>query len=196
MIVIIILLLIAGFLWWTISPLFITTVVEDELSPEIQALLEAQPIVDSGSITEQEPPIEITATSKGDPITTASLEEVSQQLAPENQEPSVVTSTAQGPFTIIDTPGHNASGVIRVIDTPSEGSLVRYENYKGTNGPDLYVYLAKDLDATDFVSLGKAKGNQGNINYTVPEDVDLDDYKYVMTWCRAFGVLFDYAPIN
>jgi len=73
---------------------------------------------------------------------------------------------------------------------------VRYENYKGTNGPDLYVYLAKDLDATEFISLGRAKGNQGNINYTVPDDIDITEYQYVMTWCKAFGVLFDYAPIQ
>ena len=95
---------------------------------------------------------------------------------------------------IVDTKGHPASGFVRVLT--GEQSTVRYENYDGTNGPDLYVYLAKDLDAREFVSLGRAKGNQGNINYPVPEEVDISEYKYVMTWCQAFNVLFDYAEIN
>jgi len=97
-------------------------------------------------------------------------------------------------FQLIGTKGHPASGSIRVLT--GEQNVIRYENYSGTNGPDLYVYLAKDLEAKEFVSLGRSQGNQGNINYPVPDEVRLDEYKYVMTWCRAFGVLFDYAEIN
>ena len=37
---------------------------------------------------------------------------------------------------------------------------------------------------------------KGDIIYGLPMDVDLDDYKYVLTWCEAFGVLFDYAEIK
>jgi len=98
--------------------------------------------------------------------------------------------------SIIDTAGHPASGEVLVIARPGEPTIVRFENYVGTNGPDLFVYLAKDLDATEFISLGRAKGNEGNSNYEVPADVDISEYKYVMTWCRLFGVLFDYAEIN
>lgn len=97
--------------------------------------------------------------------------------------------------SIVDTPAHPASGNIRIIATESQ-QTVRFENYDGTNGPDLFVYLAKDLEANEFVSLGRAKGNTGNINYTVPPDVDLSEYRYVLTWCKAFGVLFDYAEID
>ena len=67
---------------------------------------------------------------------------------------------------------------------------MRYENYAGTNGPDLRVCLADDLNATNFVDLGRAKGNKGNINYSIPDEVDVADYKYVLTWCRAFSALF------
>ena len=100
-----------------------------------------------------------------------------------------------GVFPIIDTPSHPASGNIRVVSSGTQ-SIIRYEDYKGTNGPDLVVYLTKDLDAEEFVSLGRARGNEGNINYEVPADIDISDHNYVMTWCRAFGVLFDYAEIR
>lgn len=110
-------------------------------------------------------------------------------------EDHAVESMASGPFPIIETSGHPASGSLRIIKT-HEGSIVRYENYEGTNGPDLKIYLANDLEATEYVSLGGAKGNIGNINYAVPSNIDIMDYRYVLTWCEAFGVLFDYAEIN
>lgn len=104
-------------------------------------------------------------------------------------------SQMSGPFPITGTLGHSASGDVAIIKSTS-GTTVRYENYDGTNGPDLFVYLVKDLEAKEFVSLGRSQGNRGNINYTVPSDVNIDDYKYVITWCRTFGVLFDHATIN
>ena len=75
-------------------------------------------------------------------------------------------------------------------------TIVRYENYRGTNGPDLRIYLANDLKATDFVEISKTKGNMGNINYSVPDGVNIDDYKYVLTWCKPFRTLFDYAELD
>lgn len=102
----------------------------------------------------------------------------------------------QGPFPITGTPAHPANGYVLLVNAAEDQTIVRYEDYNGTNGPDLRIYLAKDLEATEFIDLGEAKGNQGNINYTVPNEIDINQYKYVLTWCRAFGVLFDYAEIN
>ena len=149
-IIVIVLLLVGAFMYWTVSPLFIDKQVDDEL-PEIL-------INNTNDSTAAESP----------PMTET--------------------------FPIVDTTGHPASGSVRVLTGGQ--NIIRYEDYDGTNGPDLYVYLAKDLDAKEFVSLGRAKGNQGNINYPVPEEVDISEYKYVMTWCQAFNVLFDYAEIN
>ena len=125
----------------------------------------------------------------------AILENTEQTTTSDDQTNPEETTQITGPFIIQDTPRYPATGSVRVIQSPEE-TIVRYENYDGTNGPDLFVYLANDLEADDFVSLGRAKGNQGNINYTVPGDIDINDYKYVMTWCRLAGSLFDYAEIN
>ena len=205
---IIIALVAAGaFGWWTISPLFIDKVVEDELDPELAALLEEsdasaapvpaeEPVVESSTVVDQASSAE--EVSETLPPAAATNDAVTSELIAEPVTPTPApepTSSVSGPFSIVDTPGHPATGNVRVIQTP-EQSIVRYENYDGTNGPDLKVWLTNDLEATDFVSLGRAKGNQGNINYTVPANVDVDDYRYVITWCEAFGVLFDYAEIN
>jgi Electron transfer DM13 len=96
---------------------------------------------------------------------------------------------------ITGTTGHPASGTARVIEADSR-SYIRYENFKTINGPDLYVYLAKDLDAKDYVNLGTLRATEGNVNYEVPSGVDVRDYRYVMVWCKQFGVLFNYADLR
>ena len=96
---------------------------------------------------------------------------------------------------VTGTAGHPASGTVRVIEADGK-RYVRYENFKTINGPDLYVYLAKDLDAKEFVDLGKVKATEGNINYEIPTGIDTSEYHYVLTWCKAFGVLFNHADLS
>lgn len=109
-----------------------------------------------------------------------------------NQSATPVLSDA---YPIVDTPLHPASGTVRIIQNGDE-TTVRYENYKTINGPDVRVYLAKDLAAKEYVDLGPLKGTEGNINYSVPKNVDVSDYRYVLTWCEDFAVLFNSAEIS
>ena len=96
---------------------------------------------------------------------------------------------------IAGTPEHSASGTVRVIESDGK-RFVRYENFRTINGPDLYVYLSKDLDARKFIDLGQVRATEGNINYEVPDGVDLSEYHYVLTWCKSFGVLFNSAKLS
>ncbi len=96
---------------------------------------------------------------------------------------------------VVGTVGHPASGTVRVVEDEGK-TYIRYEEYTTINGPDIYVYLSKDLDAKEFVSLGEVKATEGNINYEVPATVDVADYPYVLTWCKAFGVLFNSADLR
>ena len=47
---------------------------------------------------------------------------------------------------VIGTTGHPASGTARLVEVDGN-KYVRYENFKTLNGPDIFVYLAKDLEA-------------------------------------------------
>ena len=109
-----------------------------------------------------------------------------------NRSAALVLSTA---FPVVDTPSHPASGTVRIVQGADE-TIVRYENYKTINGPDVRVYLAKDLEAKEYVDLGPLKGTEGNINYSVPKNVDVSEYRYVLTWCEDFAVLFNSAEIS
>ena len=99
------------------------------------------------------------------------------------------------PVPIVDTAAHPATGVVRIVKN-GDATVVRYENYKTINGPDVRVYLASDLKASDFVDLGPIKGTEGNINYTVPTGIDITKYHYVLTWCEDFSVLFNSADLS
>lgn len=96
---------------------------------------------------------------------------------------------------VIGTTAHPASGTARIVEVDGK-SYLRYENFKTINGPDIYVYLAKNLEAKNFISLGKVKATEGNINYEIPARVNVAEYPYVLTWCRMFGVLFNYADLS
>ena len=113
----------------------------------------------------------------------------------DDASPSVSNSKSSDSFSIVGTTGHPASGTVRVINADSK-SYIRYENFKTINGPDIYVYLAKDLDAKEYINLGAVKATEGNVNYEVPDNINVKDYRYVMVWCKAFGVLFNYADLS
>ncbi|OGG61047.1 hypothetical protein A3C87_01975 [Candidatus Kaiserbacteria bacterium RIFCSPHIGHO2_02_FULL_49_34] len=96
---------------------------------------------------------------------------------------------------VVGTAGHSATGTVRVLEAEGK-KYVRYEDFKTINGPDLYVYLAKDLEAKEYLDLGVIRATEGNVNYEIPEGIDLTQYQYVLTWCKQFGVLFNYADIS
>ena len=101
-----------------------------------------------------------------------------------------------GTFVGIGDGIHDAQGNAFTIPLEEGGDVLRLENFKSTNGPDLYVYLSTDDKATEFINLGKLKASSGNQNYEIPNDVDLGKYNKVLIWCKAFGVLFGSAEIS
>ncbi|MGB0855924.1 MAG: DM13 domain-containing protein [Nitrosopumilus sp.] len=91
---------------------------------------------------------------------------------------------------------HNAEGTAKVITYDDWSQKLQFgSNFKSTPGPDIYVYLATDDKASDFVSLGKIQNNDGAQEYAIPVGTDLNKYDKVLIWCQAFGVLFGTADL-
>jgi hypothetical protein len=105
-------------------------------------------------------------------------------------------NTLTGTFIGIGDGFHKVEGAAKVIPVESGAQILRLENFKATNGPDLYVYLSKDKSASDFINVGRLKGNVGNQNYEIPIGSDLSKYNTVLIWCRAFSFLFGSAQIT
>jgi hypothetical protein len=183
---------IAGFAYYAISPLFDVQEVNDA-APEALILPASEPddsdlaLVPDGSgfdnLLESD---QLKMLAQMDDMNTVVAEPMDDKMEGEVQ--------GEG-NDVIGTLGHPASGMARVINT-AEGQVIRFEDFETINGPNLHLYLSKDLEGEDFIDLGSIKGTVGNINYLVPKGIDLAEYKYVMHWCVPFGVLFNYVEIE
>jgi hypothetical protein len=91
---------------------------------------------------------------------------------------------------------HNAEGLVKILTLSNGSQILRLENFKSTNGPDVHLYLSNNKQANDFIDLGRLKANIGNQNYQIPLDTDYNKYKYVLIWCQPFSVLFGSAQLN
>ena len=96
---------------------------------------------------------------------------------------------------------HSVTGRAQAIDLAEGGNVLTLTNFEVDNGPDLRVYLVAgpattESEVTEFVDLGGLKGNVGNQQYELPNDLDVDRHSTVVIWCRAFSVLFARAPLR
>ncbi len=106
----------------------------------------------------------------------------------------------QGEFKDIDFI-HRGSGQAKLLEDNNGHKLIRLENFQTTDGPDLYVYLSRNSVPTtkleslgDFISLGRLKGNFGDQNYEITQNIE--GYNTVVIWCRQFSALFTFAVLN
>lgn len=102
------------------------------------------------------------------------------------------TLIATGNFT---SGVHSTSGTAKVYNDGGTKRL-RLENFKTDNGPDLKVYLSKDINAATFINISNLRSINGNQNYDISGMPDLAQYKYVLIWCQQFGVLFGSALVQ
>jgi hypothetical protein len=98
---------------------------------------------------------------------------------------------------------HPTTGTATVYQIGDGSRILRFTNFRTSNGPDVHIYLVAADDAKDsasveragFIDLGSIKGNIGDQNYTLSPDVDLSKYRAVSVWCKRFSVNFGTAPL-
>lgn len=157
-IIILIILIAIGIGWYTLSPFFIRS-----------SINEVSPLNNVGS-------------------------DNSTSSAATTSEPGLISPgvIAEGNFISQE---HEVSGKVMLINVGDQ-QVIRFEDFTTLNGPDLRVYLSKDLEAKDFVDAGKLKATDGNMNYELATNVDINQYKYVLIWCKDFKVLFGSAELK
>jgi len=92
---------------------------------------------------------------------------------------------------------HTGSGIARLIATGADTYTLRFEEFSVRNGPDLYVFLSSDpIEYVEgALDLGRLKATDGNFNYELPAGTDVNQFKSVVIWCKAFEVRFASATI-
>ena len=91
---------------------------------------------------------------------------------------------------------HKTSGSAKIEFSNEKTILSLGDDFTTINGPDLYVYLATDKHAKDYINLGMIQEFSGMQSYDIHDDVDLEKYNEVLIWCKAFGVLFGNASLQ
>jgi Electron transfer DM13 len=122
----------------------------------------------------------------------STVNEQADNLIQNKQQQKIITSA----FIGAGDGFHNTEGAAKVIPLQDRGSILRLENFRSTNGPNVHVYMSTNKDATDFVDLGRLKANIGNQNYNIPIGINVAKYKYVLIWCKDFSVLFGSAQLT
>ena len=59
-----------------------------------------------------------------------------------------------------------------------------------SSGPDLHVYLSKEVQPVNFIDLGKLRQNSGDQLYSINTVPDFSQYKYALIHCQQFNHLF------
>lgn len=179
---------------YTISPLLINTIINKPLSPSVSSdfqrfmnMTEDERIEAANNMTQKQKEIIMTVAAKDNNTVSENLS-VATMSASSNE-------TLIGNFVGAGDGFHNAEGVAKIIQLADGTDILRLENFKATNGPDLYVYLSTDKTNADIVNLGRLKGNIGNQNYLIPAGTDITKYNTALIWCRAFSVIFGSAQL-
>jgi len=123
------------------------------------------------------------------------IDEAIPMASAEKSSVNVPTTLLLGNFIGVGDGVHDVQGLTKIIEVNGKNYL-RFEDFAAANGPDLQVYLATDDKASEFVTLGPLKANNGNQNYEIPQDVDLEKYNKVLIWCKMFSVLFGSADLQ
>ena len=177
------LLLLAG---WLIRPLFVDTIVDEAFPLGADAAIPEQ-------LTEDEARVMMSAASK--------LEiEVQESMT---EAMSAATQLKSGAFVDGDA-FHQGEGSATIYQLEDSSHVLRFEDFRVTNGPALFVLVSPhpnpegrgDISDAGYTELARLKGNVGNQNYVLPDDLDPDDINSVIIYCKPFRVVFSTAPLS
>ena len=123
-----------------------------------------------------------------------------QEELPTARDGASPQSVASGSFHSVI---HPTQGTATIYQIGNGSRVLRFTNFKTTNGPNVHVYMVAADDAKDnasvrragFIDLGPIKGNVGDQNYAFGPEVDLSKYRAVSVWCERFSLNFGTAPL-
>ena len=172
--------------WWLLRPLLVSQEV-DEAFP-----LAAMAVV----------PPEMTMAAAEAEMRAAADEDRPEMAEP--MPPAGPVAIAAGNFRDADS-FHRGQGTATIYRQADGSHLLRFEDFRVTNGPDLRVLLAAaadpqsrgELQEGGYVELAPLKGNIGSQNYELPPEVDpVAEGGSVIIYCRPFQVIFSVAPLQ
>jgi len=103
------------------------------------------------------------------------------------------TSLRLGMF--VNGPYGSVMGTARVYNM-NNNFMLALENIVISNGPDLHVYISKEVQPINYIDLGKLQSTMGNQLYPIPGVPDFAEYKYALIHCQRYNHLFGSAELR
>lgn len=189
---------------YTLSPLFINTEINEPLPSlssessigfeKFMAMTEEEKINAAKNMTVEEKDMIMRTAAEQDTIINETM--TSTMDSSKNTEQNENKNILVGDFMGVNDGIHNAEGKAKILTLSDGSQIIRLEDFRSTNGPDVHLYLSTNKQASDFIDLGRLKANIGNQNYQIPVNTDYNKYNYVLIWCQPFSVLFGSAQLS
>lgn len=149
------------------------------------------------------PTVEQTQESAKEQTSESATEPIDTEPAPKETTDTEPIVLARG--TLISHE-YETSGEVKILQLADGSRILRLENLATSDGPRVEVWLTDApvieglegwfvFDDGNYESLGAMKGNKGNQNYKIPEDLDLSDFSSMSLWCVTFAVSFGAAEL-
>lgn len=92
-------------------------------------------------------------------------------------------------------PYGTVTGSAKIVFQNGQYSLA-LENVTISNGPDLHVYISREVQPVNYIDLGRLQSVSGNQVYAIPGVPDFTQYKYALVHCQRFNHLFGSAELR
>jgi hypothetical protein len=90
---------------------------------------------------------------------------------------------------------HTTSGKVSVVQQADKKLMLKIENLSSDSGPDLRLWVAESKNAQSSIEITTAPKN-GTYLLQLPENINFNSKKFVLIWCKKFGVLFGSAELK
>lgn len=116
-------------------------------------------------------------------------------VIPLNNTVDTTVYTPQRNGNFMNGPYGLVSGNAKVYQQ-NDQFILALENVSISNGPDLHVYLSKEVLPANFIDLGHLQSTIGNHIYPIPDNIDVTQYKYALIHCKQYNHLFGSAMLQ
>jgi hypothetical protein len=105
------------------------------------------------------------------------------------------TATLKYNGSFMNGPYGRVSGMASIY-RQNDSLILSLMNVSISNGPDLHVYLSKEVQPVNFIDLGKLQSTNGNQLYLINGMPDFSQYRYALIHCKQFNHLFGSAELK
>jgi Electron transfer DM13 len=88
------------------------------------------------------------------------------------------------------------TGAASVLQANNGNFTLTLKNVTISNGPDMHVYLSKEIQPVNFIDLGRLKSTSGNQVHNINGSPNFGEYKCALIHCQQFNHLFGSAELK